>query len=249
PKLTLAQLAKSLELEMTSTQKQAAEQRSRRLSTDKRRAQEAERRTDHARWDEMPMPASRFMTELAEMAPDDIVVFDEALTTSPDLVRYLQPTRPGAYFQTRGGSLGVGVPGALGLKLAHPQRTVFGFIGDGGAMYTIQALWTAAHHGIGVKIVVCNNRSYRILKLNIQQYWRERGLPEHDFPASFDLGGPEFRFDRLAESMGVPAARVETGSEIRPAITRALETDGPFLIDLVINGDVPDDVGHIKCGQ
>jgi benzoylformate decarboxylase len=116
-------------------------------------------------------------------------------------------------------------------------------------MYTIQALWTAAHHQIGAKIVVCNNRGYRILKVNIQQYWRERGLSEHDFPASFDLAGPELRFDRMAESLGVPAVRVETGSQVRPAIIRALETDGPFLIDLVIDGDVPGHVGHVKCGQ
>lgn len=249
PKLTLARLAESLEREMSSAQKQAAMQRSRQFSADKRREQDAQCHADRARRDDMPMPASRFMAELAEMAPDDVVVFDEALTTSPDVVRYLIPTLPGAYFQTRGGSLGVGAPGALGLKLAHPERTVFGFTGDGGAMYTIQALWTAAHHRIGAKIVVCNNRSYRILKLNIQQYWRERGLPEHDFPASFDLGGPELRFDRMAESMGVPAVRVETGSQVRPAIMQALETDGPFLIDLVIDGDVPGDVSHVKCGQ
>lgn len=250
PKLTLARLAESLEQEMSSTQKRAAEQRSRQLAAEQRQEQQTQSDKDRARWDELPMPASRFMAELAELAPDDIVVFDEALTTSPDLIRYLQPTHAGAYFQTRGGSLGVGAPGALGLKLAHPQRTVFGFTGDGGAMYTIQALWTAAHHRIGAKIVVCNNRSYRILKVNIQQYWRERGLPAHTFPASFDfVDGPDIRFDRIAESMGVPAVRVKTGSEIRPAITRALETDGPFLIDLIIDGEVPDDIGHIKCGQ
>jgi benzoylformate decarboxylase len=250
PKLTLARLAESLEQEMSAAQKQAAEQRSRRLCADKHQEEEEKQhQADRAGQDQLPMPAARFMAELAELAPEDIVVFDEAITVSPDLVRYLVPTRPGAYFQTRGGSLGVGAPGALGLKLAYPERTVFGFTGDGGAMYTIQALWTAAHHRIGAKIVVCNNRSYRILKVNIQQYWRERGLPKHDFPASFDFGEPELRFDRMAESMGVPAVRVETGAQVRPAITRALETDGPFLIDLVIDGDVPDDIGHIKCGQ
>lgn len=249
PQLTLAQLVGSLEREMSAAQKQAAEQRSRQLSAEKHREEQTQRQADQARWEAMPMPASRFMAELAELAPDDVIIFDEAITTSPDLVRYLVPTRPGAYFQTRGGSLGVGAPGALGLKLAHPERTVFGFTGDGGAMYTIQALWTAAHHRIGAKIVVCNNQSYRILKVNIQQYWRERGLPEHAFPAFFDVGGPELRFDRIAESLGVPALRVETGTQVRPAITQALETDGPFLIDLVIDGDVPDDIGHIKCGQ
>ena len=224
-------------------------ERSRQLAAENRLERESQRHADQARRDDMPMPASRFMAELAELVPDDVIVFDEALTTSPDVVRYLPPTRPGAYFQTRGGSLGVGVPGALGLKLANPERTVFGFTGDGGGMYTIQALWTAAHHQIGAKIVVFSNRSYRILKDNIRQYWRERDVPEHGFPASFDLRDPDLRFDRIAESLGVPAVRVETGAQVRPAISRALETDGPFLIDVVIDGDVPGGAGHAKCGQ
>lgn len=139
PKLTLARLAESLEREMSSAQKEVSVQRSRQLSAEKNRHEELQRHADQARRDEVPMPASRFMAELAELAPDDVVVFDEALTTSPDLIRYLPPTRPGSYFQTRGGSLGVGIPGALGLKLANPELTVFGFTGDGGAMYTIQA--------------------------------------------------------------------------------------------------------------
>jgi benzoylformate decarboxylase len=249
PKLTLARLAESLGQEMSSVQEQDARERSRQLGTEQRLERESKRRADQARRDDMPMPASRFMAELAELAPADVIVFDEALTTSPDLVRYLPPTRPGAYFQTRGGSLGVGVPGALGLKLANPERTVFGFTGDGGAMYTIQALWTAAHHQIGAKIVICNNGSYRILKDNIRQYWRERDVPEHEFPASFQLRNPGLRFDRIAESLGVPAARVEAGAQVRPAISRALETDGPFLIDVVIDGGVPEGTGHVQCGQ
>jgi thiamine pyrophosphate-dependent acetolactate synthase large subunit-like protein len=249
PKLTLARLAEALRQVMSPLQSGDARERSRQLGTEQRLEREAKLRADLARREDMPMPASRFMAELADMVPDDVVVFDEALTTSPDLVRYLPPTRPGAYFQTRGGSLGVGIPGALGLKLAHPERTVFGFTGDGGAMYTIQSLWTAAHYQIGAKIVVCNNRSYRILKDNIRQYWRERGVPEHDFPASFNLRGPDLRFDRLAESLGVPAIRVEAGAQVRPAISRALETDGPFLIDVVIDGCVPDGTGSLKCGQ
>lgn len=248
PKLTLARLAESLEQEMSPGQEQDARERSRQLGTEQRLESESKRRADRARREDMPMPASRFMAELAELVPDDVIVFDEALTTSPDLVRYLPPARPGAYFQTRGGSLGVGIPGALGLKLANPGRTVFAFAGDGGAMYTIQALWTAAHYQIGAKIVICNNRSYRILKDNIRQYWRERDVPEHEFPASFYLREPELRFDRIAESLGVPAARVEAGEQVRPAISRALETDGPFLIDVVIDGGVPEGTGHVKCG-
>lgn len=241
PKLTLGQLARALEAELSDEQRRAARDRSGQLAARRQQARESQLRADQARRDEVPMPASRFMAELADLAPPDVAVFDEALTTSAELTRYLPPTQPGCYLQTRGGSLGVGIPGALGLKLADPARTVFGFAGDGGAMYTIQALWTAAHHHIGAKIVICNNRSYQILKDNIRQYWRERGLARHEYPASFDLRDPELRFDQLAESLGVPAARVQTAADIRPAITRALDTAGPFLIDLIIDGEVPGD--------
>jgi benzoylformate decarboxylase len=189
------------------------------------------------------MHPAAFMAELARQAPDDVVVFDEALTASPALTHYLPPTRPGHYFATRGGSLGVGFPGALGVKLAMPDKTVIGFSGDGGAMYTIQAMWTAARHDVGAKFVVCNNRSYQLLKLNVQQYWRERDLPERDFPGSFDLGRPELRFDELAKSMGVPATRVGAPDEVAPAIAEALAEDGPYLIDLVLHQEVP---GHAE---
>jgi benzoylformate decarboxylase len=181
------------------------------------------------------------MAELAKQVPEDVVIFDEALTSSPELTHHIPPNLPGHYFCTRGGSLGVGFPGAIGVKLAMPDKTVIGFSGDGGAMYTIQAMWTAARHQIGAKFVVCNNRSYQLLKLNVQQYWRERDFDDHAFPDSFDLGDPEIRFDELARSMGVPAARVEAPDEVAPAIAEALAEDGPYLIDLVVHQEVP---GH-----
>jgi thiamine pyrophosphate-dependent acetolactate synthase large subunit-like protein len=203
---------------------------------------------DVAGWDQTPMRPARFMSELAKRLGPKSLIFDEALTSSPDLTRYLSPDQPGSYYQTRGGSLGVGIPGAIGAKLAHPDRTVFGFTGDGGSMYTIQALWTAAHHGIGAKFVICNNGSYKLLKLNIQQYWRERGMPEHAFPASFDLMQPEIRFDLMAQSMGVGSVRVERPDQIGPALDAALADDKPFLIDLVLTDEVTGH-GHVRCGQ
>jgi benzoylformate decarboxylase len=249
PKASLDLLATALDRRMTSQQKHAARARVEELGTQQVAEVEAARAADRRRWGEMPLQASRFMAELADLLPEDAVVFDEALTTSPELTRYLPPTEPGAYFLTRGGSLGVGIPGALGLKLARPDRTVVGFGGDGGAMYTIQALWTAAHHHIGAKLVVCNNASYRILKVNIQHWYREQGIANGEFPACFDIHGPELRFDLLARAMGVPAARVETESQIRPAIDQALATDGPFLIDVRISGEVAPDTVHVRCGQ
>ena len=66
-------------------------------------------------------------------------------------------------------------------------------------MYTIQALWTAARHNIDVKFVVCNNGSYRLLQLNIDQFWNEQGIAKHDYPLSFDLSQPPLKFAELAQ--------------------------------------------------
>lgn len=249
PKATLAKLMASLDATMTGEQKAAAVSRASQHAALKEQEMSAQRTADRSMRDTVPLHASQFMEELAVQLPKDALIFDEALTTAPDLLRYLPPITPGHYFQTRGGSLGVGIPGALGLKLAHPDKTVIGFSGDGGSMYTIQALWTAAHHNIGAKFVICNNHSYKLLKLNIQQYWHELQLPEHEFPASFDLSNPDIQFAALAQAMGVPGVRVERAEQIRPAIREALNHDGPFLIDLVITNDVPNHHVHIKCGQ
>ena len=249
PKTTLAKLADALHTTMTTAQKVAASNRAKQHAATKEQEMAMQRETDRSVRGTVPLHASQFMEELAAQLPKDALIFDEALTTTPDLLRYLPPTMPGHYFQTRGGSLGVGIPGALGLKLAHPDKTVIGFSGDGGSMYTIQALWTAAHHNIGAKFVICNNHSYKLLKLNIQQYWHERQLPEHEFPASFDLSHPDIQFVALAQAMGVPGVRVEKPEQIAPAIREALNHNGPFLIDLVITSEVPNHPVHIKCGQ
>lgn len=240
PKLSLGALADALASRQSESQKQAAQAR---LDASRSASSIAhQQQLDHDRSvrGEVPMNASVFMEELAKHVPQDVMIFDEALTTSPDLTRYLPPTLPDHFFQTRGGSLGVGIPGALGIKVAHPEKTVIGFTGDGGSMYTIQALWTAARFKIGAKFVICNNQSYMLLKLNILQYWKDQiGEPVHQFPHSFDLGDPVINFAELARSMGVPALCVDHPDKVADAVKQMLETDGPFLIDMVISNRVP----------
>ncbi len=249
PKLSLAALADVMQETMSAAQKEAAAVRTRQVAAQKEAKRKAELEKDRASREAMPVKMARFMEELAAEVPPGAIVFDEALTNSPPVVRYMPPARTGEYFLTRGGSLGVGIPGAIGAKLARPERTVIGFTGDGGAMYTIQALWTAARHNVDAKFVVCNNASYRLLQLNIDAYWKEREIPAHDFPLAFDLSYPPLRFDEMAHSMGVSGVRVERPSEIAPAIRQMLAHPGPFLIDLVLESDThPERVGN-TCGQ
>ncbi len=240
PRLTLGLLADALAQKMTPEQKQAAAARVDASRKANEAAHQAQLQHDESVKNETPMHASAFMAELAKHVPEDVIIFDEALTVSPDVTRYMPPTLPDHFFQTRGGSLGVGIPGAIGVKLANPDKTVIGFTGDGGSMYTIQALWTAAHFKIGAKFVICNNQSYMLLKLNILQYWHEQvGEPTHTFPHSFELGDPVIDFAALARSMGVPAVCVDRPENVADAIKQMLETDGPFLVDMVITSQVP----------
>ena len=249
PKLTLGKLATELEAIMTSEQKKAAQARKAEIARAKEASHKSELEADKKVRDSVPLHFSRFAEELAAQLPEDAIIFDEALTSSPPLTRYFPPTKPGHYFLTRGGSLGVGLPGAIGVKLANPDKTVVGIAGDGGSMYTIQALWSAARHNVDAKFVICNNRSYKLLQVNIQAYWQERKIPKRDYPLSFDLSKPDLHFDEMARAMGVESVRVEKPEEIAPAIKKALAHKGPFLIDVVLEANVNPEMIGIRCGQ
>jgi benzoylformate decarboxylase len=142
----------------------------------------------------------------------------------------------GDYVGARGGGIGQALPGALGVKLAHPDRPVVALSGDGSAMYSIQALWTAAHHNLAVVFVILNNREYRILKHNMDTYRQRFGAkPDRAYP-NMDLVSPDLGFVDLARGMGVEAMRVATPGELRPALEKALGAARPFLLDVAIEG-------------
>ncbi|MFC1408274.1 thiamine pyrophosphate-binding protein [Streptacidiphilus sp. N1-12] len=230
PRATLAAIGGGLALQMP--------ERRRRAAAERLAERTAQRDAEAAAVAAGPGPDAGnlelFLHRLATRTGGDLIVFDEALTNSPLVSKYLPPERPGDYHLTRGGSLGVGLPGAVGAKLARPDRLVVGFAGDGGSMYTYQALWTAVRHGVDAKFVVCNNRKYRLLDDNIDQYWRERGIPAHNFPSSFDLSSPEIDFVGLARSLGAEGTRVEKPAEAAAAADQMLKHSGPFLVDVQI---------------
>lgn len=249
PKLSLARLAEHLEAVLTEDQKAAAKKRFDDAKAAREKRESDQDQADAAQKDAVPLHMATFMAELKAQLPENAIIFDEALTSSPPVSRYFAPEKTGDYFLTRGGSLGVGFPGALGVNIANPDRLVVGFSGDGGSMYTIQALWSAARHKIPTKFVVCNNGSYRLLQLNIDAYWSERELPKHDFPLAFDLSQPPIQFHELARSLGVQSLRVEKPWDIKGAIQQMLAHPGPFLIDLVLEGSShPERIGN-TCGQ
>lgn len=244
PKRALAALAAALAPLLSEDQKETAATVIREASIKRGEARAAAQAKDAEKFGQVPLRGPPFMKALAENLANlgrPFSVFDEALTHSPEITRYFSFDEPGSYFQTRAGMLGTGLPGALGLKVAQPDRIVLGFAGDGGSMQTIQALASAARHELGVKFVVCNNRSYRILKYNIERYWKDLGIAEAEYPPypeSFDLHSTPLDFVKLAEGHGVPAMRVESPEQIQPAIDRALADDKPFLIELILSSEL-----------
>jgi thiamine pyrophosphate-dependent acetolactate synthase large subunit-like protein len=239
PQAGLAELLQHIAKIYPADQAQAAVRRREAHAAQRASERESLLATIKAQRDQRPMTSLTFMGALARVLPPNTAVVEEAVTTHRNVLERLGVLRdPSGHFAQRGWALGWGLGCAIGVKLAWPERPVVALVGDGAALYGIQALWTAAHHHIDVKIVICNNRSYKLLKLNILQYWKDIDTRAHDFPRSFDLTDPDIDFARLAESLGVRAARVGKKEEVNPAIEAMLGSTGPFLIDLI----VPDDM-------
>lgn len=237
PAAGLADLAESLDGNMTGSQREAAATRAATLAAARQRDAERYQERIKANWDNRPMPVERMMHELADAVPPDTIIADEAVTSRPALNRAFDFEKPGDIYGIRGGALGWAMPGALGVKLAHPDRPVLAVVGDGASMYTVQALWTASRYNIPVVYAICNNQAYRILKVNMEVYLRDM---LDDRERDSDYVGMDFanRLDlaMMAQAMGVHGERVEDPVEIGPAIQRAFESGKPALLDISISG-------------
>jgi len=236
PRLTMAGTIEALKRAMTDNQRQEADQRAQAVRADSEAMLAAMEGAARARWDSIPISAGRMMSELGAAMLRDTVLFDESITSGGYLMRYLRFDEPGRHYRAAGGGLGPGMPNPIGIKLARPDRPVLSVVGDGSALYTIQALWSAAHHKIPVTWVIANNGSYRILKLNMLEYLGE-GAAGRKF-VEMDMKDPELDFGAIARSFGVKGVRVEHPDEIGDAVREAQKSNEPRLVDVVIEGDI-----------
>jgi benzoylformate decarboxylase len=238
PKAGLAELSQLIEERQTGAAREAALER--RAAAEARVAQVNQAYWASARksWDARPVSGPRLMHELKRVLPSNALVFSEGVTNGKHVEMAIAPDEPGQLVKVRGGGIGPGLPGALGAALARPDRKVVGVCSDGAAMYSITALWTAAHHRIPVTYVMLSNRAYRILKLNMLDYLGE-AASGREF-VGMDLTEPELRFDHLAEAMGVPARRVEDPDQLPAALETAItHRGGPYLLDVVMESPLP----------
>ncbi len=180
------------------------------------------------------------MQALHQVLPADTILVDESVTARAALQSELLDAGPpiGTYITNRGGALGAGLPLAVGAQLGALHRQVVAIVGDGSAMYTIQALWTAAHYQLPILAVICNNASYDIIKLELLRL--QGTLAKSDSATLESITGlrePRLDFASLAQGMGVKSWTISEATDLLPNLRAALETcaaGAPALVDVYL---------------
>ena len=175
-----------------------------------------------------PIDPRWLMLRVADALPEHAVVVEEALTATPALMSVVPYRDPRSFMGLAGGGIGFALPGAIGASLALPGRPVVAVVGDGSAMYSVQALWTAAHLKLPITYVILNNRSYRILKERMVAFRGQRAF------AGMEFHDPLIDFTAMAKSMGVEAVRVAKPAEVDAALREAIASGAPRLVEVMV---------------
>ncbi len=232
PKATLPELTTALERAMSRVQRDRAAVRLETERSDGAAALAKLRATAEATSGKQPIPPLALLHAIAGLLPANAVVIDETVSSGAGLRRLLQSNDAQSFFGLRGGGIGWGLPAAIGVKLAVPDRPAVALIGDGSALYTIQGLWTAAHEKLAVVFVIINNSSYRILKQRtnaMQAYAAQTGRY-----VGMDLDDPRIDFVSIARGFGLAAHRADTIEDVRALLHQALRADRSTLIDVEV---------------
>jgi acetolactate synthase-1/2/3 large subunit len=169
---------------------------------------------------------------IARLTPDHAIYADESNTASLPLLMTLARARPHTHLPLAGGSIGQGLPLAVGAALAAPDRKVVCPHGDGGAAYTMQALWTMAREKLDITTVIYANRSYAIL--NYEFYRVGVTTVGESAKSMLDLHNPEMNWTQIASGLGVEASRATTAEEFAAQYESAMKQRGPRLIEVMI---------------
>lgn len=196
-----------------------------------RAVEEARRRSEAARA-RSKMGAFFVLHTLARHLPPNAVVVDEAVSASLCLREFVRLGRENDYYTSASGGLGWAMPAAVGIQMAQPDRPVVCVIGDGSAMYSVQALWSAREENAPVLFLVLNNRAYNILKSFTMAFYPGAGMRE-------GLDVPHLDLVAIAQGMGVHAERLTSPEQVEEAIPRALASRQPTLLDVWVDPNVP----------
>ncbi len=178
------------------------------------------------------LTAPKVCKAVGALLPDNAIVIDESITSGLMLGVMTQGAPRHDLITLTGGAIGQGLPNAVGAAIACPDRPVIALVGDGTAMYTIQALWTMAREGLNVTAIIFNNASYSVLGVELDRVGAGEGGPKAQ--SQLDLHGPQLNFAQLAQGMGVHATRAQTANDFCQALEYALAQPGPHLIEALV---------------
>jgi benzoylformate decarboxylase len=177
-----------------------------------------------------PIPVEFLLHTLSEAMPDGAALVEEAPSHRPAMQSFMPMRGQDSFYTMASGGLGYSLPASVGMALGRPDRRTVCLIGDGSAMYSIQALWTAAQRKLPLTVVVINNAGYGAMR-SFSQVMQVRNVPGLDLPG--------IDFVRIAQGLGCDAVRVTKSSELAPALKRGLAHNGVSLIDVVVDSAVP----------
>jgi benzoylformate decarboxylase len=177
-----------------------------------------------------PLRAGHVLAALADRLPADAVLVEETPSSRPELNARIPARNPLGFVSAAMGGLGFAIPGAIGMRMALPGRPVVAVVGDGSALYGIQALWSAAHYGVGALFVVLANGGYAIMDRLAERQGGAGPWPSF----AVDVAG-------MAQALGCPARRVERHDELVPALDDVLpelaDRSEPLLLEVVVAPD------------
>jgi benzoylformate decarboxylase len=182
--------------------------------------------------DRAPIDPDYLTLQIVETMPANAILVDEGLTSSRPMLA-LRPHRERyGYHALASGGIGWGLPASVGVSLANPGRPVVCFSGDGSAMYSIQALWTAAHHKLPLNVVIANNGGYRIIKQRLLSFHGD------DNYVGMDFADPSVDFAGIARSLGLEAIRITKPKDLQAELASAFKRPGTKLVEVVVDGSV-----------
>ena len=177
-----------------------------------------------------PIPAEFLLHSLASAMPEDAMLVEEAPSHRPAMQKFMPMRGADSFYTMASGGLGHSLPAAVGIALARPSVRTVCLIGDGSAMYSIQALWTAARRQLPLTVVVINNEGYGAMRA-FSQVMQVRNVPGLDMPG--------LDFAKIAEGMGCMALRVTKSSELAGTLKRGLAHQGTSVIEVMVDSAVP----------
>ena len=177
-----------------------------------------------------PLPVEFLLHSLSQAMPDDASLVEEVPSHRPAMQKFMPMRGQDSFYTMASGGLGYSLPAAVGMALGKPKSRTVCLIGDGSAMYSIQALWTAAQRKLPLTIVVINNSGYGAMR-SFSQVMQVRNVPGLELPG--------IDFVRLAEGMGCHAVRVSKAAELGEALKRGMAFEGTSLVEVVVDSAVP----------